>query len=196
MEQMRRRQEELDLEDSDDDEDPATKLARMREMEKEADLKNAADLFGEIGVNPARAAAVKPVVLKVEGAEAAGAAGATVDLASLKLFSPDTRDEFLALRETLAPLVASANNAKKARYPVFAQEFTKALCKDLSSEQIKKVASGLTALANEKMKEEKAAEKGGKKSKAAKTKTTLNASRGVGDRGADVTAYDDDGLDE
>jgi translation initiation factor 3 subunit J len=41
------------------------------------------------------------------------------------------------------------------------------------------------------MKEEKAQEKGGKKTKAAKTKTTLNASRDTGVR-ADTAAYDDD----
>lgn len=196
MESMRRRQELEDLEEDDDsDEDDAARLARMREMEQAADLKNASDLFGEVGVNPARATAVKPVVLSVSGADAAGAAGATVDLASLSIFNPDSRDQFGALRDTLAPLIASPNNAKKARYPVFAQEFTKLLCNGLSSEQVKKVASGLTALANEKMKEEKAADKGGKKTKAAKTKTTLNASRGVGDKGADLEAYND-GLDE
>jgi translation initiation factor 3 subunit J len=41
------------------------------------------------------------------------------------------------------------------------------------------------------MKEEKAAEKGGKKSKAQKTKVALVANRNVS-TGADVNAYDDD----
>jgi len=49
-------------------------------------------------------------------------------------------------------------------------------------------------MSNEKMKEEKAAEKGGKKTKAAKTKTSLAAGRDVAHR-ADTTAYDD-GLEE
>jgi translation initiation factor 3 subunit J len=44
------------------------------------------------------------------------------------------------------------------------------------------------------MKEEKAADKGGKKSKAAKTKTALSANRDVSHK-ADTTNYDD-GLDE
>jgi hypothetical protein len=74
---------------------------------------------------------------------------------------------------------------------LFLQEFVKQISKDLPSEQIKKIASGLTTLSNEKMKEEKAAEKGGKKTKAAKTKTVLNASRDVGVR-ADTAAYDED----
>lgn len=84
-----------------------------------------------------------------------------------------------------------AGNAKKAHYSLFMQEFTKQICKDLPSDQIKKIASGLTTLSNEKMKEEKAAEKGGKKTKAAKTKASLNATRDVSHR-ADTTAYEDD----
>ena len=71
------------------------------------------------------------------------------------------------------------------------QEFSKQISKELPSDQIKKIASGLTTLSNEKMKEEKAAEKGGKKSKAAKTKSTLNATRDTTSR-ADTNAYDDD----
>lgn len=74
---------------------------------------------------------------------------------------------------------------------LFLQEFAKQLAKDLPSDQIKKVASGLTALGNEKLKEEKAAEKGGKKSKAQKTKVTLSAGRNVA-IAADTNVYDDD----
>jgi translation initiation factor 3 subunit J len=74
---------------------------------------------------------------------------------------------------------------------IFLQEFTKQLAKDLPSDQIKKIASGLTTLSNEKLKEEKAAEKGGKKSKAQKTKVALVASRNVS-AAADVNSYEDD----
>ena len=65
------------------------------------------------------------------------------------------------------------------------------MAKDLPSDQIKKIASTLTTLGNERMKEEKAAEKGGKKSKAQKTKVTLVASRNASTT-ADVNAYDED----
>ena len=75
------------------------------------------------------------------------------------------------------------------------QELCKGIARDLPSDQIKKIASGLTTLSNEKMKEEKAAEKGGKKTKAAKTKTSLNATRDVG-RAADVGAYDNEDFGE
>jgi translation initiation factor 3 subunit J len=115
--------------------------------------------------------------------------GKAVDLSALALFNPSTKDQFTKLRETLTPLIAG--NSKKGQYSLFLQEFVKQISKDLPSEQIKKIASGLTTLSNEKMKEEKAADKGGKKTKAAKTKTVLNASRDVGVR-ADTAAYDED----
>lgn len=190
MAAMRRRQEEEDLDDS-EEEDEASKRARQRELEQEADLKNAADLFGNIGINPNRATAVKPVTLSVAGA---ADPGATVDLASLSIFNPTSREHFNTLRETLAPLITGYDNTKKAQYPLFMQNFVKDICGELNSEQIKKVASILTTVANEKLKEEKEREKGGKKSKAQKTKTTLNASRTV-TKGADTTDYND-GLDE
>ena len=87
------------------------------------------------------------------------------------------------------PLLAA--NSSKAHYTLFMQEFTKQIAKELPSDQIKKIASGLTTLSNEKLKEEKAAEKGGKKSKAAKTKVALNASRDISFR-ADTAAYGDE----
>lgn len=77
---------------------------------------------------------------------------------------------------------------------MFMQEFTKQIVKDLPSEQIKKIASGLTTLSNEKMKEEKAAEKGGKKTKAAKSKATLVANRDISSK-ADTLSYGDDGIE-
>ncbi len=62
----------------------------------------------------------------------------------------------------------------------------------MPSTEIKKAASGLTALSNEKLKEEKALDKGGKKSKAAKSKISLAAGRDVGRGVADTKNYEDD----
>lgn len=110
----------------------------------------------------------------------------TVDLSAMPLFRPATKSQFETLRTTVGPIIAS--HAKKPHYTLFLQEFAKQMAKDLPSDQIKKIASSLTALSNEKMKEEKAAEKGGKKSKAAKTKTTLaGVSRGAT---ADTNTYE------
>ncbi|KAJ8126704.1 hypothetical protein O1611_g6935 [Lasiodiplodia mahajangana] len=89
----------------------------------------------------------------------------------------------------MVPIIGA--NHKKAHYTLFLQEFAKQLAKDLPSDQIKKISSSLTALGNEKMKEEKAADKSGKKTKAQKTKTQLVASR---PNTTDVGAYDDDAF--
>lgn len=186
MENMRRRAEDEDV-SSDEEETEAERRDRLRREQKEADLKHAEDLFGNIGISANRGAPKSVVVT-----DAANPAAA-IELGSLPLFNPSTRDQFLELRETLVPLLA--NNAKKAQYVTFMQEFVKQVVKDLQSDQIKKIASGLTTLSNEKMKEEKAADKGGKKSKAAKTKTTLSVGRDAAAR-ADTTSYDDDGLAE
>ena len=193
MEKMRRRQQEEEEEDESESEDEAIKRDRMRKMEKEADLKNAEAMFGEMGVNDAAKSKVtdaKKTKIQLDPSNPAS----VVDLSTLKLFNPTTRDQFAQLRETVAPLIAA--NSKKAQYASFAGEFAKLISKDLPSEQIKKISSALTTLSNERMKEEKASEKGGKKTKAAKSKSTLNASRDTMAK-ADTRSYDvDDGLGE
>lgn len=191
MEKMRRRQQEEDEES--DSEDEAEKRERMRQMEKEADLKNAEAMFGDLGVNDAaksKVADAKRTTVQIDPKNPSS----VIDLSTLKLFNPQTLTQFTQMRDTLAPLISA--NSKKAQYGSFAIEFSKMIAKDLSSEQIKKIASGLTTLSNERMKEEKASEKGGKKTKAAKSKTTLNASRDTMAK-ADTRSYDyDDGLGE
>jgi translation initiation factor 3 subunit J len=155
----------------------------LRKSEKDSDLRHAEDLFGNLGISNDRSAG-KHITLQQDPNDPTAA----IDLSGLKLFDPNTKEQFATLRDTLVPLISQ--NAKKAQYAIFMQDFTKRICKDLPSDQIKKIASGLTTLSNEKMKEEKAAEKGGKKTKAAKTKTSLSAARDIAHR-ADTTAYDD-----
>jgi translation initiation factor 3 subunit J len=182
QEKMRRRLAGEE-ESSDEDEDEATRRARLRKNEQDADLAHAEALFGGAGGSVKRTT-TKPVTIVDENNP-----DNVVDLSALKIFDPNTKDQFSKLRETLVPLLVE--NSKKAHYAIFMQEFTKQITKELPSEQIKKIASGLTTLSNEKMKEEKAAEKGGKKSKAAKNKTSLNATRDVSYK-ADTAAYEDD----
>ncbi|KAG9631849.1 eukaryotic translation initiation factor 3 subunit J, partial [Aureobasidium melanogenum] len=182
QENMRKRMEGLDFES--DEEDDAERKARLRREQKESDLKHAEDLFEGIGVPASRS---NPKAITVADEKQPGNA---IDLSAMPLFNPTTKDQFAKLRETLAPLLVS--NVKKAQYTLFMQEFVKDICKELPSDQIKKVSSGLTTLSNEKMREEKEAAKGGKKTKAAKAKTTLAGARNLE---TDTTAYDD-GLDD
>ena len=179
---MKRMQEREEETSSEDEEDEQTKRERLRRTEQEADLKHAEDLFGNIGINKNRTVSKAVVVPNPNDPTNA------VDISSLPLFNPTTKDQFLKLREALTPILAA--NSKKAHYTLFLQEFTRQIVKDLPSDQIKKIATGLTTLSNEKMKEEKAAEKGGKKTKAAKSKATLVANRDTSYK-ADTTAYDD-----
>jgi len=183
---QRRKQEEDDS--SDEEEDEAEKRARLRKTEQDSDLRHAEDLFGDLQVTNTRNIS-KPVTLADPKDPTS-----SINLSALPIFNPNTKDQFAKLREALVPLLAA--NHKKAHYTLFMQEFTKQICKELPSDQIKKIASGLTTLSNEKMKEEKAAEKGGKKTKAAKTKSTLNADRGIASRAYADTSMYDGGLEE
>ncbi len=181
------RRAELEGESSEEEEDEGDKRARLRESEKLADLKNAEDLFGGVGGVPATRSAAKPVTVQ-EGEDPTS----MVDLSKLKLFNPTTAPQFMQLREALVPLLTASS--KKPQYAVFMTEFSKQLVKDMNSDQVKKMSSALATISNEKMRDEKAAEKGGKKSKAVKTKPAMSANRDVSMK-ADTTNYDD-GLDE
>jgi translation initiation factor 3 subunit J len=175
---------EADDEDS-EEETEAQARERLRRTEKESDLRHAEDLFGGIGISSNRKATTAGSAVPIDASDPSK----TVDLSALPLFKPGTKSQFEQLRNVLGPILSGSS--KKAHYTLFLQEFTKQLAKELPSDQIKKIASSLTALSNEKMKEEKAADKGGKKSKAAKTKTSLaGVSRGGGV--ADTATYDDD----
>ncbi|KKZ58588.1 translation initiation factor 3 subunit J [[Emmonsia] crescens] len=193
MEQRRREQlsSEDDDDDEDDDEDAATQRARLRRTEQDADLAHAQDLIGDIDLNRTRSTVPKAAVVISDTSDPTK----SIDLSTLPLFKPGTKTQFAELTEALIPLLTA--QSKKPQYALWAQDFAKKLVKELSSGDIKKIASALTAVGNEKLKEEKAAEKGGKKSKAAKMKTSVVVGRDVGGaRGADITAYDGDDLDD
>lgn len=176
------------LEESDSDdyssEDEADRRARLRQNEQDSDLKHAEDLFGDIDLNRNRGKSKAIVVGDASDPTKA------IDLSAMPLFKPTTKDQFNTLTNTLIPLLTA--NSKKAQYALWAPEFAKQLVKDLPSDQIKKVASALTTLSNEKMREERQADKGGKKSKAAKTKTSLNTARDYAK--VDTNAYDAEDL--
>ncbi|KFA64660.1 hypothetical protein S40285_06163 [Stachybotrys chlorohalonatus IBT 40285] len=182
-ERARRLAEEGESEDEEETE--AERRERLRRTEKESDMKHAQDLFGEVGVISGRKAQTSATAVTIDAKDPTK----TINLPDLPLFNPQTKLQFENLRNALVPSIGA--NSKKAHYALFLQEFAKQLAKELPSDQIKKVASTLTALSNEKMKEEKAADKGGKKSKAAKTKTSLVTSRA---NATDTNTYEDDAF--
>lgn len=175
--------------ESEEEETEADRRQRLRATEKAADLSHAHDLFddfGDIGVPKGRKAVNPGAAVALDGSDP----NDTVNLADLPLFKPNTKKQFETLRETLAPILLASG--KKSHYTIFLQEFAKQLAADLPSDQVKKISSSLTALGNQKMKQEKTAEKGGKKTKAAKTKTSLVGTRQNDD---DFAAYNNDNDD-
>jgi translation initiation factor 3 subunit J len=189
-EARRRRAAEEEEETSSEDDDPAQTRAKALQAEKDADLKNAQDLLANVGMGPkTRSAPNKALIVEDKSKP-----GEAIDLSTIPLFTPSTRSQFDALSTTLVPLLTASSH--KAHYSLWLQDFVKKISADLPSTEIKKAASGLTALSNEKLKEEKAQDKTGKKSKAAKSKTTLAAGRDVGRGIADTTSYDDGLGDE
>jgi translation initiation factor 3 subunit J len=190
-EEARRRraaEEEEEEETSSEDDDPAQKRAKALQAEKDADLKNAQDLLANVGMGPKTKSAPNKALIIEDKSNP----GQAIDLSTIPLFTPSTRSQFDALSTALAPLLTASSH--KPHYSLWLQDFVKKISADLPSTEIKKAASGLTALSNEKLKEEKAQDKTGKKSKAAKSKTTLAAGRDVGRGIADTTSYDDGGL--
>ncbi|KAL1965635.1 hypothetical protein VTN77DRAFT_5312 [Rasamsonia byssochlamydoides] len=183
--QDRRRRAQETEETSSEEEDEYERKARLRRTEKDADLKHAEDLFGDIDLNRNRGTNKAVVVGDASDPTKA------IDLSAMPLFKPQTKDQFTTLTNTLIPLLTA--NSKKPQYSLWAPEFCKQLVKDLNSAEVKKVASALTTLSNEKMREERAADKGTKKTKAAKTKASLVTTR---DDKLDMTAYDGDDLDD
>lgn len=168
--------------EEDSSEDEAAKRERLRQTEQDSDLKHAEDLFAA-GMGPNKRGA-KAIV--IENKEKPGEA---IDLSSIPLFNPATKTQFESLSEALVPLLRASS--AKPHFAIWVSNFCKQITQDLPSTEIKKVASAITALSNEKLKAEKEADRSGKKSKAAKTKTTLaGAGRDMGRGMADTTAYD------
>ncbi|KAK4188421.1 eukaryotic translation initiation factor 3 subunit J [Podospora australis] len=167
-----------------DEETEEQKRERLRRTEKESDLKHAEDLFGSIGISSGRKANASASVVALPGNDPNN----QIDLSTLPIFNPITKSQFEALRNATGPLLA--RNAKKAHFVTFAQEYFKQIVKECKSDEIKKIASSLTALSNERLKEEKASMGTGKKTKASKTKTSL---AGVTRQGVtDTNTYEDD----
>ncbi|KAJ5536865.1 hypothetical protein N7513_010051 [Penicillium frequentans] len=180
-----REQRKKNAEDDSDfeDETEAEKRERLRRQEIDADLAHASDLFGEVDMKRNRGAP-KAIVISdnVDPTK-------SIDLSAMPLFKPTTKDQFTRLSDALIPLITP--HSKKPQYAIWAQDFTRRLVKELPSSDIKKIASALTTASNEKMREERASDKGNKKTKAAKTKVSLVANR---DSQVDSNTYDEDGL--
>ncbi|KAJ7170874.1 eukaryotic translation initiation factor 3 subunit J [Mycena crocata] len=130
--------------DSDSVLDPREKARRDKERELNADLNNAAELFGS----------------------AALGGTSSVELDSLISAQPRTKDDFIKLSNQIIEVVIKRHQSKPL-YPAFIEHLARELAMPLKDVEIRKVASGLTTLANEKQKEARDKASGKKKPKTA-----------------------------
>lgn len=129
-------------------EDPKLKKERQKAAELQSDLKNASDLFADLHVHPRERAN------KAEPAVSPAPAGPT-KLSDLPIFKPKSKQEFDNLRKTLVPLLTSLQEQNSLQFANFITDFCRDCCKPLSSDQSRKVASTISAVSNEKQREER-----------------------------------------
>ncbi|KAF4571605.1 Translation initiation factor 3 subunit J component [Pleurotus pulmonarius] len=141
--------------DYDEDEvlDPREKARRDKEREVNADLNNAAELFGAAALG--------------------GTSSAELD--SIISFQPRTKEDFHTLSSRIIEYTIKRHQ-NKPLYAAFVEHHVRQLAMPLKDVEIRKAASGLTTLANEKQKEQREKASGKKKPKAA-TKPALGAAK-------------------
>ncbi|KAJ7593376.1 translation initiation factor eIF3 subunit [Mycena floridula] len=131
--------------DSDEVLDPREKARRDKERELNADLNNAAELLGS----------------------AALGGTSSKELDSLISFQPRTKEDFIQLSSLITEFIIKRHQ-NKPLYAAFVEHHVKELAMPLKDVEVRKAASGLTILANEKTKDAKDKAGGKKKSKPAK----------------------------
>ncbi|KAF5391590.1 hypothetical protein D9757_002541 [Collybiopsis confluens] len=156
-----KQRDEGDPYDSDAVLDPREKARLAKEKEIAADLSNATELFG------AAALGVK-------------------DLDLLISFQPRTKEDFIKLSSMIIELVIKRHQSKPL-YPTFVEHHVRELAAPLKDVEVRKAASGLTTLANEKQKE--ARDKASGKKKKTGAKPTLGSVK-VSSR-VDTEVYDE-----
>ncbi|KAI0359707.1 translation initiation factor eIF3 subunit [Trametes cingulata] len=145
--------------------DPREKARRDKERELAADLNNAADLFGSVALG--------------------GTSSKELDW--LISAQPRTKDDFVEFSNRIIETIVK-RHMDKPLYTAFLEHHVRALAMPLRDVEVRKVASGLTALSNEKQKEQREKASGKKKPKTA-AKPTLGAAKPSGK--LDTSVYDE-----
>ncbi|TFK36656.1 eukaryotic translation initiation factor 3 subunit J [Crucibulum laeve] len=130
--------------DSDEVLDPREKARRDKERELNADLNNAAELLGSAALG--------------------GTSSSELD--SLISFQPRTKEDFQTLSSRIIDFIVKRHQ-NKPLYASFVEHHVRELAMPLKDVEVRKAASGLTTLANEKQKEAKDKASGKKKAKGA-----------------------------
>lgn len=163
-------EEDDDVEyDSDSVLDPREKAKRDKERELQSDLNNATDLLGA----------------------AALGGSSSKELDYLISFQPRTKEDFHELSSKIIEYIIKRHQSKPL-YHAFVEHHVRELAVPLKDVEVRKAASGLTTLANEKQKEQREKLSGKKKTKGA-SKPALGSAK-VASK-VDTNLYDE-ALDE
>ena len=149
---------EDDVYDEDDVLDPREKARRDKERELNSDLANAVELLTGATINgPVRPGSSEPELDKLLSA------------------NPKTKEEFQEYSKNVIELLIKKHQHKPL-YASFVEAHVRELAQPLKDVEVRKAASGLTTLANEKQKEQRDKTSGKKKPKAA-GKPTLGSEK-------------------
>lgn len=172
-EKARRKAAGDDDDDNDDDAnydsdavlDPREKARRDKEKELQADLNNATELFGA----------------------AALGGSSSKELDHLISFQPRTKEDFQELSNQIIEYIIKRHQ-NKPLYPTFVEHHVRELSAPLKDVEVRKAASALTTLANEKQKEQREKTIGKKKTKGA-AKPVLGSAKA--NNRVDTNLYDE-----
>jgi len=145
--------------------DPRAKARLEKERELESDLHNATDLFESVTIK----------------------GSSDADLDKILKSTPKTKEDFIALSDAIIAHVVKRHQDNPL-YSAFVEHHVRALATPLRDVDVRKAASGLTTLANEKQREQRDKASGKKKPKST-GKPVLGASK-LGNK-LDTTVYDE-----
>lgn len=133
--------------------DEKTRQEMLKQMEMDADLNNAADLFDGLGLND------HPRSRATANNNGGGALKLTVDtpLSAHPLFSPSSKQDYEKLRKKLAETLLGISSKSTLFYAnSLAVDLVRDVCGPLTIEQTRKAISTLNSLVAQKVKEERA----------------------------------------
>ncbi|KAH3675798.1 hypothetical protein WICPIJ_009251 [Wickerhamomyces pijperi] len=128
----------------------------MRKMELEADLNNAADLFGSLGVN--EHPREKATRAAAEAAAQQPRLTADTPIDAHPIFRPETKQDYEKLRKALTPVLTGLAEQSPLNYSSsLAIDLIRDLTKELSTEKIRQVISTLNVISKDKERAERQA---------------------------------------
>lgn len=128
----------------------------QKKMELEADLNNAADLFGGLGVNEHPRERAARIAAEIAAKTPTLTADTPID--AHPIFKPETKQDYEKLRKALTPVLTGLAEQSPLNYASsLAIDLIRDLTKELSTEKIRQVISTLNVISKDKERAERQA---------------------------------------